>query len=190
MAEEALARLLTLPTKERRQCVETLIRIFRNVEQNPEEEKYRRLKTTNKTFNGDVWRHDAAQELLLLTGWELGDEAVHLPQGIRLTDTLQLLLDNREIKPDQVEWVEENKVIVPNADKAHEEELRKKALAQKEKEMAALKKDMADRKAIKDRILAEHRNDQKTKRITQPSVAVPRGAGGSARMDDFKDGGG
>ena len=46
------------------------------------------------------------------------------------------------MKPDEVEWVEENKVVVPNQEKAHEEELRKKALAQKEKEMAALKKDM------------------------------------------------
>lgn len=46
------------------------------------------------------------------------------------------------MKPDSKEWVSETKVVVPNAAKVHEEQLRQKALAEKEKEMAALKKDM------------------------------------------------
>ena len=50
----------------------------------------------------------------------------------------------------------------------------------------------AERKAIANRILSEHRNDQIEKRQTKPSVARKIGDGGCAKMRDLlpEDGGG
>ncbi|XP_047488486.1 uncharacterized protein LOC125038895 [Penaeus chinensis] len=125
-------------------------------------------------------------------GWEIRGETVQLPPGVELDLPLGVLLANREVKPDSKEWVAETKVVVPNAAKEHEEKLRQKALAEKEKEMAALKKDMAERKAIADRILAEHRNDREQKKVTKPSKAIPLGSGRAAKMSEMlpKEGGG
>lgn len=188
--EAAIVLLDELNTKDKRACIETLIRIFRNVVQKPEEPKYRTLKITNKVFHGDVWRHEAGRALMEAAGWEIRGETVQLPSSIDLTLPLEVLLANREVKPDSKEWVSENKVVVPNAAKVHEEQLRQKALAEKEKEMVALKKDMAERKAIADRILAEHRNDRENKKVTKPSKATPLGKGGGAKMSEMLPEGG
>ena len=47
--------------------------------------------------------------------------------------------------PDEKEWVEETKHIIQNPEKAKEEQLRQKAMEEKNKEMARLKKDMVSR---------------------------------------------
>lgn len=190
--EAAIVLLEELNTKEKRACIETLIRIFRNIVQNPNEPKYRTLKIGNKVFNGDVWRHEAGRAVMEAAGWEVIGETVQLPQGVELVLPLEILLANREVKPASEEWVEENKVVVPNAAKEREEELRRKALIEKQKAMAALKKDMEERKAIANRILAEHRNDIEERKVTQASKARPLGQGGSAKMSDMvpKGGGG
>ena len=49
----------------------------------PTEEKYRQVKTTNKRFHGEVWRHPVAQEFLTLVGWSLDGEKIIL-QSIEL----------------------------------------------------------------------------------------------------------
>lgn len=52
------------------------------------------------------------------------------------------LLLTREVKPDEDEWVEETKIMGENRTALREEELRRRALEEKAKEMAKLKKDM------------------------------------------------
>ncbi|XP_042219768.1 plant UBX domain-containing protein 2-like isoform X2 [Homarus americanus] len=190
--EAALTLLGDLPSKDRRACLEVLIRIFRNVVNHPDESKYRILKITNKTFNNDVWRHEPGRLVMVAAGWMIKEETVQLPSHVDLTVELQILLDNREVKPDEKEWVEETKVVVPNAAKLRDEELREKALAEKKKEMAALKKEMAERKAIAERIRAEHRRDIELKQVKQAAKAVPLGKGEAKKMSDMlpKNGGG
>ncbi|XP_068237291.1 uncharacterized protein [Palaemon carinicauda] len=142
------------------------------------------LKTTNKTFRESLWQHECGRAVMQAAGWDIVGETVQLPPHINLQLPLEVLLANRNVKPDEREWVEETKVMTRNPAVVREEELKKKALIQKEKEMAALKKEMAERKAIAERIRAEHRSDQESKRITKPSVAVPRGKGEVAKMSD------
>lgn len=182
--EAALVLLDDLPSKERRACIELLIRIFGNVVKTPDEPKYRLLKITNKIFKESVWQHECGRAVMQAAGWEVVGETVQLPPYINLQTPLEMLLDNRNVKPDEREWVEETKVVVKNPAQVRDEELKKKALMQKEKEMAALKKQMAERKAIAERIKAEHRSDQENKRITKPSIAVPKGKGEIAKMSD------
>ncbi|XP_069187878.1 uncharacterized protein [Procambarus clarkii] len=189
----ALAQLDDLSSKEKRACIELLIRIFRNVVTHPDEPKYRTLKIINKTFNCDVWRHEAGRLVMVAAGWEIRGETVQLPPQVHPTLELDILLENREVKPDEREWISETKVIIPNAAKQLEEELRRKALAKKEKEMAALQKEMAERKAIAERIRIEHHRDQETKRrVKNAAKAVPRGKGEVSKMSDMlpKGGGG
>ncbi|XP_064080344.1 uncharacterized protein LOC135197218 [Macrobrachium nipponense] len=182
--EAALVLLDDLPSKERRACLELLIRIFGNVVKSPDEPKYRLLKITNKTFKESVWEHECGRAVMQAAGWEVVGETVQLPPYIDLQMPLEVLLANRNVKPDERDWVEETKVVVKNPAQVRDEELRKKALMQKEKELAALMKEKAERKAIAERIRAEHRSDQENKRITKASVAVPRGKGEIAKMSD------
>lgn len=190
--EAALTLLDDLSTKDKRACIELLIRIFRNVVSHPDDSKYRTLKITNKTFNGDVWQHEAGRMVMKAAGWVTIGDTVQLPSHVNLTLELQVILANREVKPDEREWRNETKIIVPNAAKQREEELRRKALAEKEKEMAILRKEMAERKEIAERIRAEHRRDQETKRVKSAAKAVPRGKGETSKMTDLlpKSGGG
>lgn len=182
--EAALVLLNELPSKERRACLELLIRIFGNVVKSPDEPKYRTLKVTNKTFKESVWQHESGRAVMEAAGWEIVGETIQLPSYVQLNFQLEVLLANRNVKPDKKDWIEETKVVVPNAANVREEQLREKALAEKAKQMAALKKEMAERKAIAESIRAEHRRDQETKKITKPSVAVPRGEGEVAKMRD------
>ncbi|KAK7068582.1 hypothetical protein SK128_014618 [Halocaridina rubra] len=188
--EAALVLFEDLTSKDRRACLELLIRIFGNVVKNPDEPKYRRLKISNRTFREEVWCHECGRAVMQAAGWEVIGETVQLPAYIDLTMPLDILLSNRIVKPDESEWNSATKVIVPNAGKVREEELRKKALIEKEKEMAALKKEMAERKAIAERIRREHRNDMEERRVNRPSIAVPKGEGGLAKMSDMKPKGG
>ena len=64
----------TLPPQEAKVAVNTLSKIIQNVLEHPTEEKYRQMKTGNKRFYQDVWRHLPAREFLILVGWGLEDE--------------------------------------------------------------------------------------------------------------------
>ncbi len=44
---------------------------IRNVLDNPHEEHYKKIKTTNKSFSRKVWQHSQAKEFMLSSGWTL-----------------------------------------------------------------------------------------------------------------------
>lgn len=48
----------------------------RNILQNPDEDKYRRISTENVSFNDNVWQYPSGKQFLLLSGWELVDDHV------------------------------------------------------------------------------------------------------------------
>lgn len=187
----AMVAMDPLPSKERRQCIETLIKIFKNVHQNPQEPKYRSLKLSNQRFCSDVWNHDGGRAVMEAAGWRIAGDTVQLLEGADISLALEYLLSNREVRPDEQDWVAETKHVVPNAAKQHEEELRERAMKEKEKEMKKLKKDMDERRAIAERIRNEHRSDMERRSIENASRAKPLTSGGSAKMSDFiSEGGG
>ena len=56
----------------------TLKRIFDNIIQHPNDNKYRQIKLTSKTFSSKVWQYPAGEELMKMSGWVVEDDHVRL----------------------------------------------------------------------------------------------------------------
>ena len=59
--------------KDREATLSTLKRIFDNIIQHPNDDKYRQIKLTNKRFSSDVWRYPAAVNMMKMAGWDEED---------------------------------------------------------------------------------------------------------------------
>jgi len=42
---------------------------FSNIQHNPADEKYRKIRKENKSFHSKVWRWESAQHFLYAVGW-------------------------------------------------------------------------------------------------------------------------
>lgn len=47
-----------------------------NVRNNPEVDKYRHIRLSNKAFQSKLWRHEAVRSLLKQLGWTEVDDSV------------------------------------------------------------------------------------------------------------------
>ncbi|KAK3863077.1 hypothetical protein Pcinc_031107 [Petrolisthes cinctipes] len=169
--EAALTLLDGLSSKDRRTCIELMIKLLGNVVRHPDDPKYRSLKVTNKTFVDAVWRHDAGQAVMEASGWQVVGDSVQLPPSFDPTPCLNVLLSNRDVKPAASEWVEETKYLALKSPNTREEELREKALKEKEKEIAEMKKEMARKSEIARQVRAEHRLDMESRRYHNATQA-------------------
>ncbi|KAJ7327724.1 hypothetical protein OS493_026602 [Desmophyllum pertusum] len=61
-----------------RQAIETLLTLANNIIKSPDE-KYRKVKTQNKSFSAKVWSLPEAKQFLLHWGWSEVEECVVLP---------------------------------------------------------------------------------------------------------------
>ena len=68
----------SLSSKDREATLSTLRRIFDNVIQHPNDDKYRQIKLTGKTFSSKVWQYPAGEELMKMSGWVVEDDHVRL----------------------------------------------------------------------------------------------------------------
>ena len=64
--------------KDRETTLSTLKKIFDNVIQHPNDDKYRQIKLTNKKFSSQVWRFPAAVDVMKMAGWEEDGDCVRL----------------------------------------------------------------------------------------------------------------
>ena len=65
--------------KDREATLSTLKRIFDNIIQHPNDDKFRQIKLTNKNFCSDVWRYPAAAaNLMKMAGWEEDGDCIRL----------------------------------------------------------------------------------------------------------------
>ena len=64
--------------KDREATLSTLKKIFDNIIQHPNDDKYRQIKLTNKRFSNDVRRYPAAVNLMKMAGWEEDGDCVRL----------------------------------------------------------------------------------------------------------------
>ena len=69
----------------------TLRRIFDNIIQHPNDDKYRQIKLTSKTFSSKVWQYPAGEELMKMSGWVLENDHVRLRDGSCVQILYQLL---------------------------------------------------------------------------------------------------
>ena len=72
------AQLFDLSPKDREATLSTLKKIFDNIIQHPNDDKYRQIKLTNKLFVSKVWRYPAAVNVMTMSGWEEDGDCVRL----------------------------------------------------------------------------------------------------------------
>ncbi|GBN14793.1 hypothetical protein AVEN_251242-1 [Araneus ventricosus] len=58
-----------------------------------------------------------------------------------LVDIIEILLQYRNVQPQEFEWVADTKIVTKSDEKQRDEELRKKAALEREKELAEFQKD-------------------------------------------------
>ena len=80
----------------------TLRKIFDNIIQHPNDDKYRQIKLANKTFSSKVWRYPACEELMKMSGWVVEDDHVRLRDNSHVHIVSQLLGKKKSIYQDQV----------------------------------------------------------------------------------------
>ena len=84
----------SLAPKDREATLSTLRRIFDNIIQHPNDDKYRQIKLTSKTFSSKVWQYPAGEELMKMSGWIVEDDHVRLKDDSYVQIVSQLLLSS------------------------------------------------------------------------------------------------
>jgi len=69
----------------------TLRRIFDNIIQHPNDEKYHRIKLAGKTFSSKVWQYPAGEESMKMSGWVVEGDHVKLRDDSCVQIVSQLL---------------------------------------------------------------------------------------------------
>lgn len=143
-----------------RQAIETMLKIANNIIKSPEDEKYRKVKTENKTFSSKVWSIPEAQEFLLLWGWTEVDECVVLLSDEDIQLVKQILLKKLNAISSRSHAGVSKSEPLTEKEKVLQEQ-RRKLMEQKkleEQEKARIKAQIqADRKDTKDRESRESR---------------------------------
>ena len=80
MISKQLNKLVTsLSPKHQEATLLTLKRIFDNIIQHPNDDKYHQIKLTDETFISKVWQYPAGEELMKMGGWVMeGDHVTEL----------------------------------------------------------------------------------------------------------------
>jgi len=68
----------SLSSEDLEATLSTLKKIFDNIIQHPNDDKYRQIKLANKIFSSKVWRYPACEELMKMSGWVVEDDHVRL----------------------------------------------------------------------------------------------------------------
>ena len=92
MISKQLDKLITsLSPKDREATLSILIRIFDNIIEHPNDDKYRQIKLTSKVFSSKVWQYPAGEELMKMSGWVVEDDRVRLRDDSCVQIVLQSL---------------------------------------------------------------------------------------------------
>ena len=80
MISKQLNNLVTsLSPKDQEATLSTLKRIFDNIIQHPNDDKYCQIKLTDETFTSKVWQYPAGEEFMKMSGWLVeGDHVTEL----------------------------------------------------------------------------------------------------------------
>ena len=94
----------------------TLRRIFDNIIQHPNDDKYHQIKLTSKTFSSKVWQYPAGEELMKMSGWVVEDDYVRLRDDscVQIVSRLlKVLSDNEHTKRTLLSSTATNIVPIP-----------------------------------------------------------------------------
>lgn len=180
----------------------TLFRkIAGNVKADPTNEKYRKLKLTNAKFRAKVWDHPQMQTLMQAAGWEVQSfeegEAVVLPQNADPAVLWELV---NEMQPTQAQapasasGPAQTPAQTPSVGSVPAP-LSKDALAvlaERERGLAKVNREKAEKRRIKEQMLADRANSAQ-REIRASHAQLPQGGGagaagyGGARVTRFGD---
>nr|CAD7461729.1 unnamed protein product [Timema tahoe] len=98
------------------QCVETLCKYLENILHNPGEEKYHRIRQSNRVFQERVAPLEGTQDLLQAAGFQAKDDyLVFSEERLQTPDTLQILCDAlRSAEPITLELDHNLQVLLPS----------------------------------------------------------------------------
>ena len=66
-------------SKEKQEAtLKTFQRIYNNIIQHPNDEKYQQIKLTGKLFSSTVWQCPACRRLMMMSGWVVEEDCVKL----------------------------------------------------------------------------------------------------------------
>ena len=82
---------LSLSPKDREATLSTLRKIYDNIIQHPNDDKYRQVRLTNKRFSSEVWQYPAGKELMKMSGWVVEGDYVRLRDDSCIQSMSQLL---------------------------------------------------------------------------------------------------
>ena len=100
MVSKQLDKLVTsLNPKDQEATLLTLKRIFDNIIQHPNDDKYRQIKVTDEGFNSKVWQYPAGKELMKMSGWVVMDDHVRLRDNSYVQTVSQLLKSASGVVP-------------------------------------------------------------------------------------------
>ena len=92
MISKQLDNLVTsLSPKDQEATLSTLKRIFDNIIQYPNDDKYHQIKLTDETFTSKVWQYPAGEELIKMSGWVVEGDHVRLRDDSCVQIVSQLL---------------------------------------------------------------------------------------------------
>ena len=92
MISKQLNNLVTsLSPKDQEATLSTLKRIFDNIIQYPNDDKYHQIKLTDETFTSKVWQYPAGEDLMKMSGWEVEGDHVRLRDDSCVQIVSQLL---------------------------------------------------------------------------------------------------
>ena len=92
MVSKQLDKIVTsLNPKDQEATLSTLRRIFDNIIQHPNNDKYHQIKLTDETFNSKVWQYPAGEELMKMSGWVVECDHVRLRDDSCVQIVSQLL---------------------------------------------------------------------------------------------------
>ena len=87
----------SLTLQEEVDTLSTLRTIFNNIIQHPNEDKYRQIKLTGKTFSTKVWQHSGSQELMKITGWVIEGDYIKLKDDSQIQVVLAIILHKLQV---------------------------------------------------------------------------------------------
>ena len=92
MISKQLDKFVTsLNPKDQEATFSTLERIFDNIIQYSNDDKYRQIKLTDETFSSKVWQYPAGEKLMKISGWVIESDHVRLRDDSCVQIVSQLL---------------------------------------------------------------------------------------------------
>ena len=108
LVRELVKKLTNSTPKDQRATLSTLKTIFDNIIQHPNDDKYHKIKVSDKPFSNTVWCYPAAVNVMKMAGWEEDGNYVRLTDGSdfkAMSELLEQELQKLRIQTPKRSWL-------------------------------------------------------------------------------------